>query len=52
VLTETVKPAGVLPLAGDTLSHEFPEVTAAFTLMELADVILSAWELGAVPPTM
>jgi hypothetical protein len=36
VLTETVKLAGVVPLAGDTLSQVFPEVTAALTLLEPA----------------
>ena len=33
VFTETVKGAVVVPLAGVTLSHEFPDVTAALTLV-------------------
>jgi hypothetical protein len=51
VFTETVKLAGVVPLAGDTLSHEFPDVTAALTLVELAgdEPMLNVWEAGGVP---
>jgi hypothetical protein len=52
VLTETVKLAGVVPLAGDTLSQEFPRVTAALTLLEPAgdDPMLNVWERGGALP--
>ena len=51
VLMETVKLAGVLPLAGETLSHELPEVTDAFTLVLFGDeVIVRVCELGGVRP--
>jgi hypothetical protein len=51
VLTETVRLAGVVPVPGDTLSQEFPKVTAAFTLVELAgdEPMLNVWEAGGVP---
>ena len=52
VFTETVKLAGVVPVAGDTLSQELPVVTAALTLVELVgDVpMLNVWDAGAVVP--
>jgi hypothetical protein len=51
VLTETVKPAGVGRLAGDTLSQEFPKVTDALTVVDPEVVpIFNVWELGGVPP--
>jgi hypothetical protein len=48
VFTETVKLAGMLPLPGDTLSQEFPEVTAALTATELAgdEPIINCWLEG------
>ena len=52
VFTETVKLAGVVPVAGVTLSQLLPDVTAALTLVELAgDVpILKVCEAGAKLP--
>jgi hypothetical protein len=57
VLTETWKLAGVVLLAvalgGDTLSHEFPEVTAALTVAEPEVIpIFTVWALGCVPPVV
>lgn len=54
VLTDTVKFAGMVPLAGDTLNQVFPEVTAALTLAELVgdDPMLSVCDAGAVPPAV
>jgi hypothetical protein len=53
VLTDTVKLAGVLPPPGDTLSHVFPEVTEALTLVLFGDdVIVNVWEAGAWRPTV
>ena len=42
MLTETVKLAGVVPLPGDTLSHAFPEVTAAVTAVAADEVMFKA----------
>jgi len=52
VLMETVKFAGVVPLAGVTLSQELPEVTVAVTGVPLdgEDPIVNVWEAGAEPP--
>ncbi len=47
MFTETVKPAGVAPLDGDTLS-QLPEVTAALTLVALDEVTVSVCALGWV----
>jgi hypothetical protein len=49
---ETVKFAGVVPLAGVTLSQELPEVTDAITAVPLdgEDAIVNVWEAGAEPP--
>ena len=53
MLTDTVKLAGVLPPPGDTLSHVFPEVTEALTLVLFGDdVIVNVWEAGAWRPTV
>jgi hypothetical protein len=51
-LIETVKFAGVVPLAGVTLSQELPEVTVAVTGVPLdgEDPIVNVWEAGAEPP--
>jgi hypothetical protein len=50
VFTETVKLAGVVPVAGDTLSQVFPAVTATFTFVALPAPIANCWEAGGVPP--
>ena len=52
MFTETVKLAGVVPVAGVTLSQLLPDVTAALTLVELAgDVpILKVCDAGAALP--
>ena len=50
VFTETAKVAGVVPLPGEMLSQEFPEVTAAVTLVAVVAVIDRVWELGWAPP--
>ena len=51
---ETVKFAGVVPLAGVTLSQELPEVTVALTAVPLEDEdpIVNVWEAGAELPTI
>lgn len=41
VFTETVNVAGVEPLAGDMLSQEPPEVTAALTLTAVPPLIVN-----------
>jgi hypothetical protein len=54
VLMETVKFAGVAPLAGVTLSQELPEVTDAITAVPLdgEDPIVNVWEAGAALPRL
>jgi len=51
VFTETVNCAGVAPLAGVTLSQEFPDVTAALTLADAGvELIVSICDPGGVEP--
>lgn len=51
--TETVKFPGEVKLAGETFSHELPEVTDAFTVVEPGDVVtLKVWDAGVAPPTV
>ena len=50
VLIETAKFTGVVPLAGETLSQELPEVTAAFTAVGLPAPTANCWDAGGVPP--
>jgi hypothetical protein len=48
-----VKLAGVVPLVGGAmLSQEFPEVTAALTLVAMAGLVVmfNCWVPGAVVP--
>ena len=51
-MTETVKLAGVVALAGDTLSQEFTEVAATFTLVALDAPMDNVWAAGGVAPSV
>jgi hypothetical protein len=54
VLIETVKACGVVPDAGETLNHEFPEVTAALTatLVDALVLTFNVCDAGAVRPVV